>query len=98
MKILVAGGHGLAGSKLAGRLRLRGHEVIAASRESGVNTVTGEVLGRALRGAHAVVDVTEAPSFDEPEVIEFFRRSSEQLLAAGARAGVSHHVALSVVG
>jgi uncharacterized protein YbjT (DUF2867 family) len=98
MKIVVAGGHGLIGSKLVGRLRLRGHEAIAASRRSGVNTVTGEGLDGALRGAHAVVDVTNAPSFDEPDVTEFFRRSTEQLLAAGARAGVSHHVALSVVG
>lgn len=98
MKIVVAGGHGLIGSKLVGRLRLRGHEVIAASRRSGVNTLTGEGLNEALSGAYAVVDVTNAPSFDEPEVTEFFRRSTEQLLAAGERAGVSHHVVLSVVG
>jgi uncharacterized protein YbjT (DUF2867 family) len=98
MKIVVAGGHGLIGSKLVGRLRLRGHEVIAASRRSGVNTVTGEGLDGALSGAHAVVDATNAPSFDEPEVTAFFRRSTEQLLAAGARAGISHHLALSVVG
>ncbi|WP_368564761.1 SDR family oxidoreductase [Pseudoxanthomonas sp. UTMC 1351] len=98
MKIVVAGGHGLIGAKLVSRLRLRGHEVIAASRRSCVNTVTGEGLDGALSGAHAVVDVTNAPSFDEPDVTEFFRRSTEQLLAAGARAGVSHHVALSVVG
>lgn len=98
MKIVVAGGHGLIGSKLVGRLRLRGHEVISASRRSGVNTVTGEGLEEALSDAYAVVDVTNAPSFDEPEVIEFFRRSTEQLLAAGERAGVSHHLALSVVG
>jgi uncharacterized protein YbjT (DUF2867 family) len=98
MKIVVAGGYGLIGSKLVGRLRLRGHEVIAASRRSGVNTVTGEGLNEAMRGANAVVDVTNAPSFDEPDVTDFFRRSTEQLLAAGARAGVSHYVALSVVG
>lgn len=98
MKIVVAGGHGLIGSKLVGRLKLRGHEVIAASRRSGMNTVTGEGLSEAMSGAYAVVDVTNAPSFDEPDVTEFFRRSTEQLLAAGTRAGISHHVALSVVG
>lgn len=98
MKIVVAGGNGLIGSKLVARLRLRGHEVTAASRRSGVNTVTGEGLKEALSGAHTVVDATNAPSFDEPEVTEFFVRSTEQLLAAGERAGISHHLALSVVG
>lgn len=98
MKVVVAGGHGLVGSKVVARLRKRGHDVVAASRRSGVNTVTGEGLEQALDGAHTVVDVTNAPSFDEPEVTEFFRRSTEQLLEAGERAGVSHHIALSVVG
>ncbi|UNK48504.1 SDR family oxidoreductase [Lysobacter sp. S4-A87] len=98
MKIVVAGGHGLVGSKLVARLKLRGHEVVAASRRSGVNTLTGEGLQEALDGAHAVVDVTNAPSFEEPEVTEFFTRSSEQLLAAGERAGIAHHLALSVIG
>ncbi|HEY0661240.1 MAG TPA: SDR family oxidoreductase [Lysobacter sp.] len=98
MKIVVAGGSGLVGSKLVARLRARGYDVTAASRRSGVDTVTGQGLDAALAGAHTVVDVTNAPVFDEPDVTEFFRRSSENLLAAGARAGVSHHLALSVVG
>lgn len=98
MKIVVAGGNGLIGAKLVSRLRSHGHEVVAASRRTGVDTVTGEGLERALDGAHTVFDVTNAPSFDEPEVAEFFRRSSERLLSAGERAGVSHHLALSVVG
>ncbi|HEY5805677.1 MAG TPA: SDR family oxidoreductase [Lysobacter sp.] len=98
MKIVVAGGHGLVGSRLVERLRNKGHDVFAASRRSGVNTVTGEGLDAALADAHTLVDVTNAPSFDEPEVSEFFRQSSEQILAACERAGVSHHIALSVVG
>lgn len=98
MKIVVAGGSGLVGSRLVDRLRSRGYEVIAASRRTGVNTVTGEGLLEVLRGAHTVVDVTNAPSFDEPQVTDFFRQSSQQLLAAGEDAGVSHHLALSVVG
>lgn len=98
MKIVVAGGHGLVGSKLVARLKQRGHDVFAASRRSGVDTVTGAGLQAALDGAHTVIDVTNSPSFDEPDVGEFFRRSTGQLLAAGARAGVSHHIALSVVG
>lgn len=98
MKIVVVGGHGLVGSKLVARLKARGDDVSAVSRRTGVNTVTGEGLQQALNGADTVVDVTNAPSFDEPEVSEFFRRSSENLLAAGERAGVSHHIALSVVG
>ncbi|QSX73982.1 SDR family oxidoreductase [Lysobacter arenosi] len=98
MKIVVAGGHGLVGSKLVARLKSRGYDVLAASRRSGVNTVTGEGLQSALDGADVVVDVTNAPSFDEPEVTEFFTRSSERLLAAAERAGVSHYLALSVVG
>ena len=98
MKVVVFGGSGLVGSKLVDRLRLRGHEAIAASRRSGVNTVTGEGLAEVLSGASTVVDVTNAPSFDEPEVVDFFRESSRRVLAAGAAAGVSHHLALSVVG
>ncbi|KRB08296.1 SDR family oxidoreductase [Lysobacter sp. Root690] len=98
MKIAVIGGNGLIGSKLVARLRLRGHEVIAASRRSGVNTITGEGLNEALRDVHTVVDVSNASSFVDPEVSDFFRRSTENLLAAGGRAGVSHHLALSVVG
>ena len=98
MKVVVAGGKGLVGARLVARLRSRGYEAIAASRRSGVDTVTGDGLKEALSGAHTVVDVTNAPSFEEPEVTEFFRESSRQLLAAGEIAGVSHHLALSVVG
>ncbi|WP_454830905.1 SDR family oxidoreductase [Pseudoxanthomonas wuyuanensis] len=98
MKIVVVGGNGLVGVKLAAKLRFRGHEVIAASRRSGVNAMTGVGVDEALSGAHTVIDVTNAPTFDEPEVIEFFKQSTEQLLAAGERAGVSHYLALSVVG
>lgn len=98
MKVVVAGGYGLVGAKVVARLRLRGHEVIAASRRSGVDTVTGEGLDAALEGAHTVVDVTNAPSFDEPAVADFFRLSTENLLAASGRAGIAHYMALSVVG
>lgn len=98
MKVVVAGGHGLVGSRLVARLRQRGHEVVAASRRSGVNTVTGEGLQAALDGAHTVFDVTNAPSFDEPAVTDFFTGSTAQLLAAGERAGVAHHLVLSVIG
>ncbi|HEX6610700.1 MAG TPA: SDR family oxidoreductase [Hyphomicrobiaceae bacterium] len=98
MKVVVFGGSGLVGSKLVDRLRSRGHEAIAASRRSGVNTVTGEGLAEVLSGANTAVDVTNAPSFDEPEVVDFFRDSSRRLLVAEAAAGVSHHLALSVVG
>ncbi len=98
MKVVVAGGSGLVGSKLVQRLKLGGYDVVSASRRSGVDTVTGEGLDDALAGAHTVIDVTNAPSFDEPQVTDFFRRSSEHLLQAGERAGISHHIALSVVG
>jgi len=98
MKIVVMGGSGLVGSKLVDRLSLQGYEVVAASRRTGVDTVTGEGLDAVLEGAHTVVDVTNAPTFEDPQVSDFFRRSSQQLLAAGKRAGVSHHLALSVVG
>jgi len=98
MKIVVAGGSGLVGSRLVTRLRDQGHEVVAASRRTGVDTVTGEGLNEALRGAQVVVDVTNAPSFDEPAVTDFFRASTRNLLDAGERAGIAHHIALSVVG
>lgn len=98
MKVVVAGGSGLVGSRLVTRLSQLGHDVVAASRRTGVDTVTGHGLDDALNGAHTVIDVTNAPSFEDPEVTEFFRRSTENLLAAGARARVSHHIALSVVG
>ena len=98
MKIVVAGGSGLVGSRLVTRLRDQGHEVAAASRRTGVDTVTGDGLDEALRGAQVLVDVTNAPSFDEPAVTDFFRTSTRNLLDAGERAGIAHHVALSVVG
>jgi uncharacterized protein YbjT (DUF2867 family) len=98
MKIVVIGGTGLIGSKLVGRLRSNGHDVIAASPNSGVNTLSGEGLAEALAGAQVVVDVANSPSFDDKAVLEFFETSGRNLLAAEAAAGVSHHVALSVVG
>jgi uncharacterized protein YbjT (DUF2867 family) len=98
MKIVVIGGSGLIGSKLVNRLRNKGHEVIAASPASGVNTVTREGLAEALSGAQVVVDVANSPSFEEKAVLEFFQTSGRNLLAAEAVAGVRHHVALSVVG
>jgi uncharacterized protein YbjT (DUF2867 family) len=98
MKIVIIGGSGLIGTKLASRLRQRGHEVNAASPSSGVNAVTGEGLNKALEGAQVVVDVANSPSFEDKAVLEFFETSSRNLLAAEAKAGVGHHVALSVVG
>ena len=98
MKIVVAGGSGLVGARLVTRLREQGHEVVAASRRTGVDTVTGEGLDAAMRDAGVVIDVTNAPSFDEPDVTDFFRTSTQRLLEAGERAGIAHHVALSVVG
>jgi len=98
MKIVVAGGSGLVGSRLVTRLREAGHDVVAASRRTGVDTVTGEGLDDAMRGAQVVIDVTNAPSFDEPDVTDFFRASTQRLLEAGERANIAHHVALSVVG
>jgi uncharacterized protein YbjT (DUF2867 family) len=98
MKIVVIGGSGLIGSKLVNILRARGHEALAASPASGVNTITGEGLAQALAGADVVVDVANSPSFDDQPVMEFFQTSGRNLLAAAAEAGVKHHVALSVVG
>lgn len=98
MKIVVIGGTGLIGSKLVGILRERGHEAIAASPNSGVNTITGEGLDQALANTDVVVDVANSPSFADEAVMEFFTVSGRNLLAAAARAGVKHHVALSVVG
>src|SRR6266481_4974528 len=98
MKIVVIGGSGLIGSKLVNNLRQRGHEVLAASPASGVNTLTGEGLADALRGAQVVVDVSNAPSWEDKAVLEFFETSGRNLLAGEAAAGVKHHVALSVVG
>jgi uncharacterized protein YbjT (DUF2867 family) len=98
MKIVIIGGTGLIGSKLVNNLRQRGHEVVAASPASGVNTLTGEGLADALAGARVVVDVANSPSFEDRAVLEFFETSGRNLLAAEAAAGVGHHVALSVVG
>src|SRR5579862_4243136 len=98
MKIAVIGGSGLIGSKLVPRLREHGHEAVAASPKSGVNTLTGEGLAEALKGASAVVDVSNAPSWEDAAVMNFFETSTRNLLAAEAAAGVGHHVALSVVG
>lgn len=98
MKIVVIGGSGLIGSKLVNILRQRGHEAIAASPASGVNTLTGQGLAEVLAGAQVVVDVANSPSFEDKAVLEFFETSGRNLLAAEAAAGVLHHVALSVVG
>jgi uncharacterized protein YbjT (DUF2867 family) len=98
MKIVVVGGSGLIGKKVVTNLRQHGDEVVAASPSSGVNTVTGEGLAQALIGAQVVVDVANAPSWEDNAVLAFFETSGRNLLAAEAAAGVSHHVALSVVG
>jgi len=98
MKIVVIGGSGLIGKKLVNNLRQHGHEVVAASPSSGVNTLTGEGLAEALAGAQVVVDVANSPSFEDKAVLEFFETAGRNLLAAEATAGVGHHVALSVVG
>lgn len=98
MKVVVIGGSGLIGKKVVMDLRQRGHEALAASPSSGVNTVTGEGLAPALAGAQVVVDVANAPSWEDHAVLAFFERSGRNLLAAEAAAGVGHHVALSVVG
>jgi uncharacterized protein YbjT (DUF2867 family) len=98
MKIVVIGGSGLIGSKLVAKLREFGHEAVAASPASGVNTLTGEGVPEALKGAAVVVDVSNSPSFEDAAVLEFFETSTRNLLAAEVAAGVGHHVALSVVG
>jgi uncharacterized protein YbjT (DUF2867 family) len=98
MKIVVIGGSGLIGKKLIPLLRERGHEPVSASPSSGVNTITGEGLAEALAGADVVVDVTNAPSWEDKAVLKFFETSTRTILAAEVDAGVKHHVALSVVG
>jgi len=98
MKIVVIGGSGLVGSQVVAQLNAHGHEAIPASPNSGVNTLTGEGLPEVLTGADVVVDVSNSPSFEDQAVLEFFERSTGNLLAAEASAGVKHHVALSVVG
>lgn len=98
MKIVVIGGSGLIGKRVVKHLREQGHEVLAASPSSGVNTITGEGLATALAGAQVVVDVANAPVWEDKAVMEFFEKSGHNLLAAEKVAGVKHHVALSVVG
>jgi uncharacterized protein YbjT (DUF2867 family) len=98
MKIVVIGGSGLIGTKLVKNLRQQGHDVVAASRSSGVDTLTGKGLAEAMTGAQVVVDVANSPSWEDKAVLEFFETSSRNLLVAEAAAGVGHHVALSVVG
>src|ERR1700732_1990224 len=97
MKIVVIGGTGLIGSKTVAILRQGGHEVLAASPNSGVNTITGEGLKEALAGAQVVIDLANSPSFEDQVVLEFFEPAGRNLLAAEAVAGVRHHVALSIV-
>jgi uncharacterized protein YbjT (DUF2867 family) len=98
MKIVVIGGSGLIGSKLVTKLAEHGHDAVAASPNSGVNTLTGEGLAEVLQGASVVVDVSNSPSFEDVAVLEFFETSTSNLLTYEAAAGVGHHVALSVVG
>jgi len=98
MKIVVIGGTGLIGKKLVKNLSERGHDVLAASPNTGVNTITREGLPKALDGAEVVVDVANAPVWEDKAVLEFFETSGRNLLAAEAAAGVRHHVALSIVG
>jgi len=98
MKIVVIGGSGLIGKKIVSNLRQQGREVVAASPSLGVNAVTGEGLAQALAGAQVVVDVANAPSWEDSAVLTFFETSGRNLLAAEKAAGVQHHVALSVVG
>ena len=98
MKIVVIGGTGLIGTKVVNNLRQRGQEVVAASPSSGVNTITGQGLAEALTGAQVVVDVANAPSWEDEAVMQFFQTATRNLLAAEAAAGVRHHVALSIVG
>jgi uncharacterized protein YbjT (DUF2867 family) len=98
MRIVVIGGSGLIGTKLVNRLRQKDHEVVAASPNSGVNTITGEGLAEALAGAQVVVDVANSPSFEAKAALEFFETSGRNLIAAEKAAGVGHHLALSVVG
>ncbi|WP_395344991.1 SDR family oxidoreductase [Variovorax sp. UC122_21] len=98
MKIVVIGGSGLIGSRLSNILRLRGHEVVAASQASGVDLMSGQGLDAALEGAQVVVDVSNAPYTSDEAVMEFFRTAGHNLLAAEERAGVAHHVLLSIIG
>ena len=98
MKIVVVGGSGLIGAKLVARLRPLGHEVVAASPKTRINTMTGEGLAEAFCRAQVVIDVTNSPSFEAAAVLDFFQTSGRNLLAVGAAAAINHHVALSIVG
>src|SRR6266851_4223737 len=98
MKIVVIGGTGLIGSKVVKILSAKGHEAVAASPNSGVNTLTGEGLAEVLKGTQVVVDVSNSPSWEDAAVMKFFETSTRNLLTYEAAAGVGHHVALSVVG
>jgi uncharacterized protein YbjT (DUF2867 family) len=98
MKIVIIGGTGLIGTKVVNNLRARGHDVVAASPSSGINTFTGEGLADALKGAQVVVDLANAPQWDDKAVLEFFETAGHNLLAAETAAGVKHHIALSIVG
>ena len=98
MKIVVIGGTGLIGSKTVAILRQGGHEVVAASPNTGVNTITGAGLKEAMAGTQVVIDLANSPSFEDKAVLEFFETSGRNLLGAEAAAGVRHHVALSIVG
>src|SRR6267378_3394611 len=98
MKIVIIGGSGLVGTKLGKKLIEAGHEVVAASPKSGVNTLTGEGLAEVLKNAQVVVDVSNSPSFADEAVMEFFKTSTGNLLTYEAAAGVGHHVAVSIVG
>lgn len=98
MKIVVIGGTGLIGSKVVSNLRQKGHEVIAAAPNTGVNTLTGEGLSEALAGAQVVIDLANSPNFADDAVMAFFKTAGGNLMAAEAKAGVRHHIALSIVG
>src|SRR5260370_5626651 len=98
MKIVILGGTGLIGTKVVNLLRADGHEVVAASPSQGINSITGEGLTEALTGAQSVVDLTNSPSFEDKAVLEFFETSTANVLAAEAKTGVGHHVAVSIVG
>jgi uncharacterized protein YbjT (DUF2867 family) len=98
MKIVVIGGTGLIGSKTVERLRKKGHDVVAASPNTGINTITGEGLAEALAGAEVVIDLANSPSFEDQAVLDFFETSGKNLVGAEVAAGVKHHIALSVVG
>ncbi|OYY06433.1 MAG: NmrA family transcriptional regulator, partial [Rhizobiales bacterium 35-68-8] len=98
MKIVVIGGSGLIGRQVVAHLAGRGHEAVSASPSTGVDVLTGQGLAEVLAGADVVVDVSNAPSFEDTAVLDFFTRSGRTLLAAEVEAGVAHHVALSIVG